>query len=253
MEDFISILSKSIEKFMVSDDLALLKMVVIAFIVMGILSMLRDILRRNNKRNRNAVMLKQIKREQKAEYERMQSRIERELVLLEPDNSNYVPKKNFGVSESYFKKNNAYVRLFGMIDETMSYDKVCELLGMEGVLQAQSRNRKNYVWYLGELSEREENLEQLEKVKGNIKFFFALLLILPLFVYISSGFDILLPKLIMSLIIIAVISIFIDLFTKYYICLFSLNSNKKEEIYIRVSFVDDLMVSKEQKGLRPRM
>ena len=119
MEDFISILSKSIEKFMVSDDLALLKMVVIAFIVMGILSMLRDILRRNNKRNRNAVMLKRIKREQKAEYERMQSRIERELVLLEPDNSNYVPKKNFGVSESYFKKNNAYVRLFGMIDETM--------------------------------------------------------------------------------------------------------------------------------------
>ena len=31
-----------------------------------------------------------------------------------------------------------------------------------------------------------------------------------------------------------------------------LNGYKKEEIYIRVSFVDDRMVSKEQKGLRPR-
>ena len=252
MEELSAILSKSIRTFMVSDDLALLKMVVIAFIVMGILSMLKDIVRRNNKRNRNAVMLKQIKKQQKEEYERMQSRIERELVLLEPDNSNYRPKKDLKVSESYFKKNNAYVRLFEKIDETMSYGKVCELLGMKGVLQAQSKNRANYIWYLGEISERESNLEQLNKVKGNIKFFFALLLILPLFVYISSGFGILLPKLITNLIIIAVVSIFIDLLTKYYLCLFSLNGYKKEEIYIRVSFVDDRMVSKEQKGLRPR-
>ena len=78
------------------------------------------------------------------------------------------------------------------------------------------------------------------------------MLILPLFVYISSGFGILLPKLITNLIIIAVVSIFIDLLTKYYLCLFSLNGYKKEEIYIRVSFVDDRMVSKEQRGLRPR-
>ena len=97
MEELSAILSKSIRTFMVSDDLALLKMVVIAFIVMGILSMLKDIVRRNNKRNRNAVMLKQIKKQQKEEYERMQSRIERELVLLEPDNSNYRPKKDLYV------------------------------------------------------------------------------------------------------------------------------------------------------------
>lgn len=253
VEDFAIILQKSMSKFMVSDDLALLKIVVISFLVMGIVSMLSDIIKRNNRKNKNAVMLKQIKKQRKEEYERMQSQIDKELALLEPDNSNYRPKKNLRVSENYFKKNDAYVRLFGMIDETMSYGKVCDLLGIEGVLQAQSKNKMNYIWYLGEVSDRESNLEQLNKVKGNIKFFFALLLLLPLFFTISEGMNILISELVINLIVILIFSIFLDMITKYLICLFSLNGRAKDEIYIRVSFVDDRMVSKEQKGLRLRM
>ena len=250
MEDFTAILSKSIEKFMVSDDLEFLKFIVTVFLILGCLSMLKDLFR--GRRSKSARLLKQIRKQQETEYEKVQSRIERELVLLEDIEPKHKPKPSKPVKQGYFKKNDAYVRLFELIDETMSYGKVCELFGLEGVLQAQSKDRKVYIWYLGELSDIEEKLEQLDKVKGNIKFFFALLFILPLFLYISSGFAILLPKLLLSFALIVGVSIFIDLFTKYYVCLFSLNSRKNEDIYIRVSFVDDLMVSKEQKGLRPR-
>ena len=45
MEDFTNILQKSINNFMVSDDLEFIKFVVIVFLVLGCFSMLKDLVR----------------------------------------------------------------------------------------------------------------------------------------------------------------------------------------------------------------
>ena len=59
MGEFTSILSKSIDAFMVSDDLQFIKLIVIVFMILGIFSMLKDLVR--GRRSRSAKMLKQIK------------------------------------------------------------------------------------------------------------------------------------------------------------------------------------------------
>lgn len=249
MEDFTNILQKSINNFMVSDDLEFIKFVVIVFLVLGCFSMLKDLLR--GRRSRSARMLKQIRKQQQSDYEKMQNQIERELVLLEDREPKYKAKPAKQKGKNYFKKNDAYVRLFNMIDETMSYGKVCELLGMEGVLQAKVGLKSNYIWYLGKIDDEEYYIEEVNKSKSNIKFIFYLLALVPAILAFPLGLNILLTRLIICVIVMIVFSVLFDLITDYLISLFQLKRGATEDIYIRVSFADDKVCGKEQKGLRP--
>lgn len=251
MEDFTAILEKSVNAFMVSEDLEFIKFIVIVFLVLGCFSMLKDLLR--GRRSRSARILKQIRKQQKDEYEKMEDQIDRELVLLEPETPKFQPKESRQKDmQNYFKKNDAYVRLFYMIDETMSYGRVCELLGMEGVLQAQIGLKSNYIWYLGKQDDEGYYIEQVNKAKGDIKFIFCLLALIPAVIAVSLGLNILLTRLLLCVIAMVIFCVLFDFITDYFVSLFQLKRGSSEDIYIRVSFVDDKVCGKEQKGLRPR-
>ena len=250
MGEFTSILLKSIDAFMVSDDLQFIKFIVIVFMILGIFSMLKDLVR--GRRSRSVKLLKQIRKQQQSDYEKMQNQIERELILLEDTEPKLKTKPAKKVEPGYFKKNDAYVRLFGMIDENMTYDKVCELLGMQGVLQAKVGIKSNYIWYLGDRDKEEYYISKVEKAKSNIVFVFSFLFLIPPIIALPMGMNTFIISAIVSIIIMLWFSLLFDLITDYLINLFLLNKNNTEDIFIRVSFIDGKVCGKEQKGLRPR-
>lgn len=257
MEELSNIFLKSIGNFMVSEDLVAIKSVVLVFLIFGILCILKDLLF-GRKKTKSQIMLKQIRKQQKDEYEKMQDRIEEDLVLMETDLGNYTPrsKKELSENKGFSTQNDTYIKLFGLIDETMGYDKVCELLGMDGTLQAQSGNKRNYIWYLGwypiQKYDEYNRMELLKRTKSNIIFVFALFaLISPIFT-ISLGVEVLLASLFGNLVLTALLVVLLELMTNYLLSVFQMKQGVMEEVYIRVSFVDGRVYSKEQKGLKSR-
>lgn len=206
--------------------------------------------------------------EKDKEYRQVDLDVERKLALLKEENS-----KKYSNLSKIREDRLGYLNIFESITDDLNYDGVCNLIGSRGILQAQSGDKKSYIWHLGYYAPNKyDDIEIENKIQRHlwnickIFLFIGLFLILVqlLFssIYISQidGFESIIQifKGISSIMLVKSIIKIICLFLCIYITrqfvsilinLRKISRVKLEEIYIKVSFNGTTVLSKEQRGL----
>lgn len=208
--------------------------------------------------------------ERDKEHRQVALEVERKLVLLSEENSKkYVNLEN--------KKNElGLLNIFESITDDLDYEAVCNLLGSKGILLAQTGSKRSYIWRFGYCSPHkyddlgiEKKIEIIVRNICKIVLFVGIFTILMelLFssIYLSvlsdlSAFDYIIQifKGIPIIMLIKGIIEFIGLILGIYVFrqfisllvnLRKISRVKLEEVYIKVSFNGETVLSKEQSGL----
>lgn len=206
--------------------------------------------------------------EKDKEYRQVDLDVERRLVLLKEENSN----KYKNLSKTHEDKL-GLLNIFESITDDLNYDGVCNLIGSRGILQAQSGNKKSYMWHLGYYApnkyddiETEQKIDRylwnICKVCLFIGIFVILTQLLFSSIYISQldGFESIIQiikgisSIMLATSVVKILCLFLGIyiirqFVSILINLRKISCLKLEEVYIKVSFNDDKVLSKEQRGL----